>query len=110
MAFSASIKAGLFAGITLISNSLPFLYQVIGLPRLAFKTAPVSFFAVAVLRSKIHNSLPASVVLVNANFVSSGRSEERRVGKECRWRWWSCHWTITWERGWAARWRRGGGT
>src|SRR5690606_41070822 len=53
MALAASVKGFLFSGITLINNSLLFLYQVIGLPKLAF------------------------------------RSEERRVGKECRSRWWT---------------------
>src|SRR5690606_23831501 len=75
MALDASIKAGRLGGNALINIFSLFLYQVIGLPKLAFKTASVSFFAVAVFKSKIHNSFPLSVVFVKAILFSSGDQE-----------------------------------
>src|SRR5690606_11308564 len=72
MALDASIKAGRLGGNALINIFSLLLYQVIGLPKLAFKTASVSFFAVAVFKSKIHNSFPFSVVCVKAILLSSG--------------------------------------
>src|SRR5690606_34921406 len=72
MALLASINAFLLAGITLINSSLLFLCHVIGLPKLAFKTASVNFLAVAVCKSNIQSSFPVVVVLVKANLVSLG--------------------------------------
>src|SRR5205807_4923901 len=56
---------------------------VVVVPVLAEVASPSTL---AMVSAPVLRKLTAPLVLLKARFVT--RSEERRVGKECRWRWW----------------------
>ena len=70
--FLSSIKAFRLAGFCFTNNCSESFIHIYGLPKFAFKGAFEIFFAVLLAKSKIHNSTELLVVLVNANFFSSG--------------------------------------
>src|SRR5687768_877475 len=52
-------------------------------------TAATKAALLALISSQIYNTL--AIALPKGKIVKLQRSEERRVGKECRYRWWCYH-------------------
>ena len=58
-----------------------------GVPPYLYSVVRVVFFKFKIVQAETEGQLGAILYVIGAAFVDPGRSEERRVGKECRSRW-----------------------
>src|SRR5688572_5022408 len=85
MAVCGSLRAGGQEVVTALDRTLQKTHMRQEATRVTFSTTPVSAFAPTTIQCG--NQTSSVRVEVSSQFFNVTRSEERRVGKECRSRW-----------------------